>query len=118
MEGQVADLYTEKLLSAVHTHKHLDGLGASDLDALLDVERQRDLVGCDDVACIAEVTGALEIDYLLRSSIGRVGPEFVVHLTLIARESAKAVARSEQTYTSDSEMLNGVPSLLLNLLSQ
>lgn len=55
----------------------------SDIQAMLGLERAKELVGCDDASCIAEIGGALGVDLIVAGNAGRFGRLFGVNLKLI-----------------------------------
>ena len=54
-----------------------------DLDAQMGREHLKDLLGCDAVACAAEIAGALDTRFLLAGSVRKLGSKIVVTLALI-----------------------------------
>jgi hypothetical protein len=116
--GQLTDLFTEALLTAAAHHGGVEGHGMADLDALLSVERQSDLLGCEEVSCITEITGALGVGMVLRSSIGRAGDALSVHLSLLSRDGQGALARQEAVFASEAALIDAAPEMLRQLLAQ
>jgi TolB-like protein len=67
-------------------------IGRSDIQALLGVERQRQMLGCTDKsACIAELTDALGSDYLLTGSMSVSAESTRFDLRIISNASGKPV---------------------------
>ncbi len=54
-----------------------------DLEAILGFEAQKDLLGCDEATCIAEIGGALGVERIVAGHIGRVGSTFVVSIKVL-----------------------------------
>jgi hypothetical protein len=69
---------------------------AGDIESMLDFERQRDLLTCDD-GCVAEIGGALGVDRIVRTHIGRLGGSFVLDMALINTVAGRAEARIYET---------------------
>jgi hypothetical protein len=65
----------------------------ADIDALLGAEKMKDALGCDSVACAAEIGGALGARYLISPTASRMGTSLYVTLNLIDSKNAVAVAR-------------------------
>src|SRR4051794_21934292 len=61
------------VLGAVSAYPDAQVISESDIGALLGLERQKLMVGCDDDACLAQIGGALGVEYLLTSEASRVG---------------------------------------------
>lgn len=55
----------------------------ADIKAMISVEKQKDLMGCDSSACFAEIGGALGAERIVAGSLGRVGALYVVTIRLI-----------------------------------
>lgn len=69
-----------------------------DVTAALALERQKELLGCSvDQSCLAELAGALGVDYVAAASVGRVGESLLVSARLIDPRRGAAVARSSVT---------------------
>ncbi len=69
-------------------------ISSADISAMLSFENQKDLVGCeDDISCLAEIGGALGSDLLVAGSLGRLGTDFNLSLTLIDITRAKVLNR-------------------------
>ncbi|MEL6547673.1 MAG: hypothetical protein AAFQ82_23820, partial [Myxococcota bacterium] len=118
LRAELPGLYSERLLGGLQELTRFKGVGMRDLEALLNAEQQRDLLGCDDVSCIAEIAGAMNTDYLLRSTVGRVAGEHAVHLSLIDQKSTDVVSRADGFYATERELFDGVRLLLAKLLNE
>ncbi len=53
----------------------------------------RDVTNCDTVTCAAELGGALGARLVLHGTLGRIGPDFVLTLTIVDTHTASAAAR-------------------------
>lgn len=82
-----------------------DVITAADVDSMLSLERKKDLVGCEDTSCLAEIGGALGVDLLISGNIGKLGDTFNVSLVLL--DIKKATVRERFTTTAGSESLLG-----------
>jgi len=62
---------------------------------LADVEAQRTITGCDEgsASCLAEVAGALGARYVVSGTLGTLGAEVVLQLTLLDTRTARTLAR-------------------------
>lgn len=115
VEPGVAELLAERLLTSLRVLGYRS-VGMADLTALLDAEQRRELIGCDDVTCMAEIAGALDTDFLLRTNVGRVEGRLTVHLALLERADARARARLGEDFDSVEDTLAAVETLLRTLL--
>ncbi len=57
-------------------------LSRADIQKMIELEASKQMMGCDDAACLAEIGGALGVGLLVSGSIGRVGDELILNLTL------------------------------------
>lgn len=72
-------------------------IGDSDVRTLLDHESRRSLLDCGDASCIAQIGGALGVDYVAHTNLGRVGEFYLFNIKIIDTRTAEPVARwSEQ----------------------
>jgi TolB-like protein len=69
-------------------------IGMVDIESMLGLERLKDITGCDDTACAAEIGGALGVDFMLTGSVGKVGSYTIVSLTLIDVRNSRPVGRA------------------------
>ncbi|MHB8876121.1 MAG: hypothetical protein ACYC8T_20720 [Myxococcaceae bacterium] len=94
---------------------------ATEIGALIGLERQKQLVGCSDDAasCLAELAGALGADGLITGSVARFGGTFQINIKIIsARDGAalSVVSRTAKDEESALGMLTQAASELAPLL--
>lgn len=66
----------------------------SELQAVLGLERQKQLLGCsDDRSCVAEISAALGVEFILVGRVTRLGRRFEVDLRLVRQRDASVAAR-------------------------
>jgi hypothetical protein len=66
----------------------------AEINAVLTMQNQSDIVGCEEnVACIAELAGAVGADAVLTLAVGQVGPTQIIGLKIIDLGKASVVAR-------------------------
>ncbi|MFC1609700.1 hypothetical protein ACFL6C_01960 [Myxococcota bacterium] len=98
--GRILD---ELLLKAIADRGLHQVVSTDEINAVLSVEKQKELVGCDDVACFAEIGGALGVQELVLGSISKLGDQIIVSLKLVD-VSAMKIQRA-QSRTRDDENL-------------
>jgi hypothetical protein len=89
-----------------------------DIEKLLTVEMRKQLMGCSEGSCMAELGGSLNADEVLYGSVGRLGgTELVLGLSrLDARSSGVLGSESERLSGADDALiLDHVPVLLKRL---
>jgi len=89
VEPLVGRVVTDALVAEL---RKLDGVTVVSMDevrAMLDLESQKQLLGCADDSCLAEIASALGVDELVIGSIARVGDGTVFSLKRIDQREAK-----------------------------
>jgi hypothetical protein len=71
------------LLPVEAGRRQLKVTSGSDVRAMLDLERQRQLLGCTDNECSAEIGAALGTQWLLLSEVSELGGQWLLTLSLV-----------------------------------
>jgi hypothetical protein len=107
----------ELMLAEAQRGGLLQVLGMSDLRAVLGLERQRQLLGCDSGECLAELGGALGVDRILAGSIGRVGDAYYLNMKLIRATTAVVDARAgREVRGGEAELVDAVRGAVRELI--
>ncbi len=115
----LAKLLTESLLTRLNASRRFSSvIGGSDIRAMLDMEQQKQVLGCADESCLAELGGALGVPLMVNPTLGLVGGKFLINLKVLAVEEAKVKARTEGVFDSEGDLLNGLPGLVDQLLAE
>jgi TolB-like protein len=121
-EPHKAELLSEVALTEASGVDRIDVIGRSDIASMVGFEKQRQVMGCaEDSGCLAEIGGALGVDYILVGSLGRLGGLYRVDLKLVDTRKARVVARFGESVEGQEEKLvttvqRGVRQLLLPIL--
>ncbi|HEX9052783.1 MAG TPA: DUF2380 domain-containing protein [Anaeromyxobacter sp.] len=85
----------------------------ADVAALLGVERTRQMLGCAESGCMAEIGGALGADRVIHGSLGRLGGSLMVNLSALdARRGAAVASVSERLKGgADEAFLDALPAI-------
>jgi hypothetical protein len=114
VEDSLAAVLNESFLVALKNSGKLGSvIGGSDLRAMLDLEQQKQALGCGDDGCLAELGGALGVPYLFYTSLAKVGSKYIMHYKVMAVDDAKVVARGMKVAKSEDELLE-IPQLLVD----
>lgn len=106
----------ELLLTALDSTGRFTVTGRSDLVAVLGLERERQLLGCDaNTECMAEIAGALGVEYVASGDVGRLGSLTILTLKLIEVRSAKVIVRVKRTVSDDGELAKVMESAAAEL---
>ena len=89
------------------TARGLRVVTARDINALLGMERQRQLAGCAEgqAACLTELANALGADGLLLGDLAWLGGRWQLNLKVIRSSSGTRVASHSATLTRESELV-------------
>ena len=98
IDETLSPILTEVLTSHVHKSRYFSSvISGRDIAAMLGFERQKQMVGCGDQSCLAEIGGALGVDRLIVSQAGKLGDTFIVTLKLINIDGATTERRVYKT---------------------
>lgn len=107
----------ELVLTEAQRSGRLQVLGMSDLRAVLGLERQRQLLGCESGECLTELGGQLGVDRLLAGALGKVGDLYYLNLKLIRTSTATVEGRvSREIRGGEAELVEAVRSGVRELL--
>jgi hypothetical protein len=98
VDTKVAPVLTELVLEALLTRHRLPALGPSDLKDMLNVEQQRQLLGCEESQCLSELAGALGAARLVSGLVGRLGELYLINLKMVDLASAQVLARASKKF--------------------
>ena len=117
---ETAQLLGDALAGELRRRPGVSVLTQSDVAALLWVEKTRQMLGCAETGCMAEIGGALGADRVVHGSLGRVGGSLVVNLSALdPKRAAAAAAVSERLRGAEDEaFLDALPSLVDALLAE
>lgn len=117
-EGMVPKLFDEYVLSAVQNGGDYEVIGQDDIAALVGFEKQKDLVGCDDASCIANIGGALGVDRIIAVRIARLDADWVVTSKMINIKATRVEARTSDIVVGNVKaLLNAVPDIVNKLFA-
>lgn len=88
-----------------------DVISGRDVVEMLQFEQEKQMLGCEDDKCFAEIGGALGVDKLVISHVGRVDETYVVNLKLVDIREVKTERRAYRT-------VKGKPDLLLGMIRE
>ena len=114
-----ADIVTDGVVSAIRDLGLFSRVvAAKELEVVLGMEQQKQLLNCGSDGCLAEIAGALAVQYILSGSVGRLGQEFVLSLRLNQAGSGVGLASVSDRLTTESAVLDDVRPALERLFRQ
>lgn len=96
---------TEILITEIAHAGQYKVIGGRDIQAMMGFEKQKDVLGCTDASCLAEIGGALGVERIVASQIGRVGSTYVVNIKLINIRTAATEGRVYETVKGEDDVL-------------
>lgn len=103
---EVAQFCNEHLAQQLASHG-VQVTTARQISALLGLERQRQLLGCDESAnsCMTELAAALGVDGMLLGDLGRLGTKIQVNLRVAKSRDGQVFATWSRTVEREEQLL-------------
>jgi hypothetical protein len=90
---EVAATLTEVTAVAAASVRGTEVLSTRDIEKIMELESQKQLVGCNASDCLAELAGALGARLVVFGELGALDDQLVLTLNLYDAESARSIAR-------------------------
>ncbi len=74
-----------------------DAISQSEISTMLNVQKQKQMLGCADESCLAEIGGALGAKLVLNGTLGKLGDSYSLSLQLLDTHKGKIQARESRT---------------------
>lgn len=116
-DPKVVEGLSSLVASEVARRPSLSVIAGADLRTLIGYERQRQLLGCTESSCLAELAGALGAAYLVSSEVSRVGSTWLLSMTLLDAKKALAVNRLTRRVPSDDALVDETTAAVDDLLT-
>jgi len=114
-KGVVTLLY-ELILTEFQEYSNLSVISKTDISSMVQYETEKELAGCDETSCMAEIGGALGVDKVVIGHVGKLGSSYVVTLKLMNIKKATVENRVSKTIPADEDKLIPVIKFLANKL--
>jgi hypothetical protein len=90
-----------------------------DIANLLNLEQQKQMLGCQTDQCRADLGNALGVDRLLTGNISKLGESWLLQLTLLDVANAKVVSQVDRRQKGGSvdDLLDAIPAMVKQLLA-
>jgi TolB-like protein len=119
VEAEIVDVVESVLVDYATSLGSHEVIAWNDIVAMLDIERRKSALGCEsDESCLAEIGGALGVDFLLPGQIGRLGSQVVISFTLIDAQEQRAVRRVNRRIDNNEDLFATTVEELIDELLQ
>lgn len=88
---RVGRVVSASLTAELRKLQGLEVIGVDEIVALLNHEANKQLLGCEQDSCAAEIAGALGVDEIVVGNLSQVGTDSVISLRRLDPKQAKAV---------------------------
>lgn len=79
----------------------------SEIQAVLGIERQRQLLGCsDEAACVTDIASALGVDGVLTGAVAKVGSAYQLNVKVIDSKNGAGLSVASVSAANDTELLD------------
>lgn len=117
LEPARAQAYTTRLAQRLAFQGVRVTTGA-ELRAVLGLDRQKQLLGCEDDTCRGLAFSELDGDGLLVGTASKLGSKWTLDVTILAPGSTKKLASASATGTDEDMLLSSIPLVAERLASQ
>lgn len=83
------------VVQGLSRHAGLKVLSTADVRQMIDLETERQALGCDTSGCLAEIAGAMGARYVVYGTAGRLGDTLLVQLNLFDSTAGESIAREK-----------------------
>jgi len=119
VKESTADAVTDAVAGELRRVPGLQVLTRKEVSAVLSLERQKALVGCQSDSCVAELSGALDVDRLITGNVAKVGESWILHLQLVDAKKVATIANSDRRKRGGviDDVLDELPAMVKELFA-
>ena len=106
VDASLASSATTLLASEINKLEVFKVISREDIRNMLSFEKDKQNVGCEaDQACLAEIGGALGVEFIVAGSLAKIGDSYVIALALNNVKQATVENRVSETVTGKADVL-------------
>lgn len=115
--GRTAEAVTEAVAAQVRRYGGVEVVTQKEILAVLSLEQQKQMLGCQTDSCMAELGGALGVDRMVTGDLAKLGESWLFHLKLTDAVKVKVVAQSDRRLRRGSidDVLDVLPAMVVEL---
>jgi hypothetical protein len=87
-----------------------------DIRTLATIEAERAATGCDDASCLAEIAGALGARYVVSGTLGKLGDDRVLQLSLFDVKASQTLERGNATAATPKALAPQIKDLVARVM--
>ncbi len=114
--AELAQNLTALIAAEIGRYDEVRTVTRREIASLLDLERQRQLLGCSDEGCIGQIAGALGVAKIVSGQIGRVEHAYILTLQLLDARTGKVDARLARTIPQGEGLVNATKAAVTDLI--
>jgi hypothetical protein len=81
----------------------VDVVGATEIRSMLEVQREKSKLGCQDVSCLAEIGGALGAERLVTAGLNKFGDTYLFTVQLVDVRRARVLRDSQEKLSGNNQ---------------
>jgi len=116
LDPDAAKLVEELVVGSLDATGRFKVTSRNDMAAVLGFEKQKQVMGCEEASCIAEIAGALGVELVAAPRAGRLDDLTMLTLSIVDVKSAAALARSRRSLGKASELPGAVDAMVAEML--
>jgi hypothetical protein len=93
---------TGRLAEVIGRRRDASVITQDDVRALFEQESRKQLAGCSDESCLAEIAGALGADVVVNGRVSAIGKGFAVSLAAVDAKKARAINHVSEVWEGES----------------
>jgi TolB-like protein len=110
------DALSDMLTSEIRGLGKYSVIGSNDIRTMFQLEERRQILGCNDESCVAEVGGALGVRWIVIGNIGLFGQTYLMNLKLLDARDVKLIsAVSRKAKGGQDELVDLLPGMVSEL---
>jgi TolB-like protein len=108
---------TEALAAEVRRRSGVEVITRHEIESVLSLEAQKQMLGCQTDACMAELGGALGVERLVAGDLARLGESWLIHLKVVETGKVKVAAQSDRRIRGGTidDVLDALPPMVAEL---
>jgi len=101
------DALSDMLANEIRAMGNYRVIGKSDIKSMVDLESNKISLGCNDDRCLAEIGGALGVNWVVIGNVSKFGQSFLLNLKMIdARNSVVAASISKKINEGEEALID------------